>query len=184
MPLPVTLEPARKEFRISRTKVQHGLLLGAVLAVIGLAVIGLGASVIPDAGLIGGLNLLIAAGILVSVMRSARDRRPRLVVDRSGIWYRDWEIGTVPWPEVADAAIAGPRLLSFLAVRLRDPDGYAARLPDAERAKLRSSRLYRAPVLRVPNGALDAPLEEILAAIEAGIEASRRPTAPASTNGG
>lgn len=163
----MTFENARREFRISRTKVQHGLLLATVLAVIGLAVIGIGASAIADAGLIGGINLVIAAGILVSVMRSARDRRPRLVVDRSGIWYRDWEIGTVPWPEVADAAIAGPRLLSFLAVRLRDPDGYAARLPDAERAKLRSSRLYRAPVLRVPNGALDAPLDEILAAIKA-----------------
>ncbi len=162
----MTLENARREFRISRTKVQHGLLLATVLAVLGLAVIGIGASAIADAGLIGGINLVIAAGILVSVMRGARDRRPRLVVDRSGIWYRDWEISTVPWPEIADAAIGGPRLLSVLAVRLRDPDGYAARLPDAERPKLRSGRLYRAPVLRIPHGALDAPLDEILAAIQ------------------
>jgi hypothetical protein len=174
----VTLEPAHKEFRISRTKVQHGLLLGGVLAAIGLAVIGFGGTAIPDAGLIGGVNLVIAAGILVSVIRSARDPRPRLVLDRDGIRYRDWGIGVVAWPEIADAAIGGPRLLSFLGVRLADPDGFAARLPAEARPKLRSSRFYRAPLLKIPNGALDAPLEDILAAIEAGIAASRHAAAP------
>ncbi|MFQ5775700.1 MAG: hypothetical protein ACE5GS_14355 [Kiloniellaceae bacterium] len=161
----MTFEDARREFRIARTKVQHGLLLGAVLAAIGLAIIAIGAPAIPDAALVGGVNLLIGAGILVSVVRAARDPRPRMVLDRRGIWYRDWGIGTVPWPEVADAAIGGPRLRSFLGVKLCDPDGFLARLPEDERAKLRSGRLHRAPELRIPNGALDAPLDEILKAI-------------------
>jgi hypothetical protein len=164
----------RKEYRVSRAKIQHGYLLAGVLAVIGLGIIAFGGTAIPDAGLIGGVNLVIAAGIVISVIRSARDRRPRLVLDRDGIWYRDWGIGTVPWSEVADAAIAGPRLHSFLGVKLGDPDGFFAHLPDAERAKLRSSRFYRAPELRIPNGALDAPLEEIQAALETVFRASRQ----------
>lgn len=53
----------------------------------------------------------------------------------------------------------------LMGIKLCDPDGFVARLPDGEREKLRSNRSYRAPELRIPNGVLDAPLEDILAAI-------------------
>jgi len=42
------------------------------------------------------------------------------------------------------------------------------RLPEDSRRKLKSNRLVRLPELRIPHGAVEATLDEILAAIEAG----------------
>lgn len=156
----------RREFHIARSKLQHGYVLAGVLGAIGLALIALGGDTVPDAGLLAVVNLALAAAVLAMVRRSARDRRPRMVLDHEGLWYRDWGIGPVPWSAIARSTILGSRVQSVLLVRLRDAERFLAGLPEDERRRLRSNRLARLPDLRVPSGALEAPLEEIAAAIQ------------------
>ncbi|MCH8924840.1 MAG: hypothetical protein IH924_01730 [Proteobacteria bacterium] len=160
----------RNEFRGSRARVQHGILLGAVLAVIGLGSLFFGGSSVPDAELVGAVVLVMAAGVLAVVMRSARDQRPRLVLDRDGVWFRDWDIAAVPWAAIDAVYTSGSRLQAFITLSLRDPEGFLSALPQAERARLTSNRLFRRPELRIPHNALDAPLDEVLAALRSGLE--------------
>lgn len=169
----MTTSLARREYRIARSKTQHGLLLGIVLLVIGLAVVVVGEPTIPDAGLVGAIDLVLAAVVLAMVWRGARDPRPRMVLDADGVWYRDWGIGAVPWHEIAHSAIGGSRVSTYLGVTLADAARFQAGLSEEARKKLGSNVLIRLPELRVPQGALDAPLEEIQQAIQAGIRDAR-----------
>jgi hypothetical protein len=47
----------RREFRASRIRVQHGILLGAVLALIGLGTVLFAGTAVRDAELVGGVVL-------------------------------------------------------------------------------------------------------------------------------
>jgi len=145
------------------------MLLAGVLATIGLAVIFFADASIPNAALLGAVNLLLAGGVLFSVVRAARDPRPRMVLDRDGIWYRDWPVGKVPWRFLRGVYMQGSRFQTFACVELRDPESFLAALGEAERRKCRSNRLVRLPCLLVPHGALDAPLEQIADAIGAAL---------------
>jgi len=155
----IAVGPDARVFRLSRQKRQHALLLAAVLAAIGGLILAVGSGTVPDAGLVGGLQLLIAAGVAVSALVMGRDDRPQLVLDAEGLWYRDWKLPKLPWDAVGDVAIAGARVQSYLAIQLRDPDWLA------RHARNRGGRLVQPNELRVPNGALDAPLSEVQAAI-------------------
>ncbi len=171
---------AYREFRFAKTKVRYGVLFGAVLAAIGVAIMTYGTASIPNAEHIGTVILALAVAVLavVVVLRGVLDRRARLVLDGGGVWYRDGGIGTVPWREIAHASLGGARMKTYLGIELRDTVGFLAGLTASERKHLHHNRLVRLPVLHVPQGALDAPLDEILAAVESGIEASRRIGAP------
>ncbi len=160
----------RKEFGGGRTRAQHGMLLSAVLAAIGLGSFFFGGPSVPDAELVGAVVLVMAAGVLAVVMRNARDRRPRLVLDRDGVWFRDWDIAAVPWAAIDTVLTSGSRLQAFITLSLRDPERFLNALPPAERAGLTSNRLFRRPELRIPHNALDAPLDEVLAALRSGLE--------------
>ena len=140
-----------REFRASRTRIQHGILLGGVLALVGLGTLLFAGSSVPDAELVGAVALALSAVILIVVLRNARDASARMVLDDVGIWFRDWAIGPVPWAAFDDAYTSGSRLQAFVSLRLRDPDGLLASLPEAERKALRGNRLARLPELRIPH---------------------------------
>ncbi len=161
------MEGERREFHTSRGRVQHGILLGVVLALIGVWALLFAGPSVPDAELVGGIALAMSAGVLFVVQRNARDTSARMVLGGEGVWFRDWKIGPVPWAAIDDAYTSGSRMQAFVSLRLRNPDDFLAGLPEAERKSLRRNRLYRSPDLRIPHGALDAPLDEILAAIKA-----------------
>lgn len=165
----MTADQHTRKFRVSRTKLQHGYLLAGVLAAIGLVMLALSGPSIPDGQLIGLIPLGLAAIVLISVIRTARDPRPRMVLDSEGVWYRDWGLPVVPWPQVERAHITGSRLLGSISLELRDPDALLAGLDEATRAKIKSNSLVRLPRLMVPNGALDASPNDIVAAIRGGL---------------
>ncbi len=160
----------RREFHASRSRVQHGILLSVMLALVGLWALLFAGPSVPDAALVGGVALAMSAVMLFVVLRNARDTSLRMVLDDDGIWFRDWKIGPVPWAAIDDTYTSGSRLQAFVVLPLRDPDGFLAALPTAERKALRANRLYRAPELRIPHGALDAPLAEVLTAIMAHLD--------------
>jgi hypothetical protein len=166
-------DPLIKAYHIAPAKLQHGTLLAGVLAAIGLAVMFLADASIPNAALIGAVNLLLAGGVFISVVRAARDPRPRMVLDRDGIWYRDWPVGRVPWRHLRGVHMQGSRVQTFACVELRDPESFLAALSEAERRKCRSNRLVRMPCLLVPHGALDAPLAQIVETIRAAIRSGQ-----------
>ena len=156
----------RREFRASRTRVQHGTLLCVVLALVGAWALLFAGPSVRDAELVGAVALAMSAFMLFVVLRNARDASARMVLDGEGIWFRDWNIGPVPWAAIDDAYTSGSRMQAFVALHLRDPDGFLAGLPEAERKALRGNRLAKIPELRIPHGALDAPFDDILAAIK------------------
>ena len=156
----------RREFRASRTRIQHGFLLGAVLALVGLGTLLFAGPSVPDAELVGAVALALSAVMLFVALRHARDASARMVLAGEGIWFRDWGIDPVPWAAIDDAYTSGSRLQAFVSLRLRDPDGFLAALPEAESKALRANRLARLPELRIPHGALDVPLDQVLAAIK------------------
>ncbi len=162
----------RREFRASRTRIQHGFLLGAVLALVGLGTLLFAGPSVPDAELVGAVALALSAVMLFVALRNARDASARMVLAGEGIWFRDWGIGPVPWAAIDDAYTSGSRMQAFVSLRLRDPDGFLAALPEAESKALRANRLARLPELRIPHGALDVPLDQVLAAIKTHLNGS------------
>ncbi len=122
------MEMERQEFRGTRTRVQHGILLSAFLALVGLASLYFAGPTVRDAGLVGAVALLLSLGVLIVVLRGARDPRARMVLDRDGIWFRDWEIEAVSWAAVRDAYRSGSRVQTFITIRLRDGEHFLAGL--------------------------------------------------------
>ncbi len=163
----MTWDDDRRVYRISRSRLQHGVLLAVVLGAIGVASLLFAGPALPDGQLLGIVNLALAAGVLAYIGHAARDTRPRMVIDREGLWYRDWGIGPVPWRQIGHAEIGGIRLNAYLSIELRDPDALLASLDEKTRRRFKRNRLVRLPRLMVPNDALDAPLDEILDAIRA-----------------
>lgn len=166
----------RREFGLARARLQHGILLGGVLAVIGLWVLVFAGPSLPDRWLIGGVNLALASGILLYSLRRARDRRPRLVIDDDGVWFHEWGAFSVPWEQIAETYTSGSRLQSYLCLRLRDPEAFLASLTEETRAKLKPGRLLRPPELLIPHAAVEASFDEIE-------EALRQGRAAAAANG-
>ena len=46
--------------------------------------------------------ILVAAAVLWALwtFRRVRDRRPQVIVDKSGVFVREWVVGTVPWENI------------------------------------------------------------------------------------
>ncbi len=100
-------------------------------------------------------------------MRQSITKEARLTVDAEGVWFRDWRMDTVPWHEIADVYVSGSRLKSTICIELKDPKGFAQRLPKDQRARLWRNPLVRMPVLRISPKMIDAPAETILEALRA-----------------
>ena len=154
-----------REFWVSPDRLRHGLVLAGVIAAFGLGILLFAGSAVADAPIIGAVLLVLAAGVAAFVLRTARDPEPRMVLGADGVWFRDWGLPTVPWPSVSKIHSVGIRIQPFVCVEVDDWEELTATLDDATRARCRSNRLVRWPRLMVPNGALDASFDEILAAL-------------------
>ena len=85
------------EFGVARSKVRHGLVVGGLLAAVGLAILLFGGQAVPDSGLTGALCLALALGAGLYAWRAGRAQDAQLRIDARGIWLRDWGV-TLPWP--------------------------------------------------------------------------------------
>lgn len=155
-------------YRVAPGKLKHGLLIAGLLSVIGLWLIFFAGPMVAHGQLAGFANLAMAAGLVVIALRRVRDPRALLVLDQSGIWYRDWGLDPIAWNRIASVTLGGSRLQSFAYLEVTD--SLLGGLSAEQRRKAESNRLVRPPRLLIPNGALDAPLPEIVAAIRSGLE--------------
>lgn len=160
-----------QEFRIGRSKTRHGLAIAAVAIVIGAAMLLFAGESVPDHQLIGVLVMALGLGIGVHAWRTGRTHGGYLRVDADGVYFREWG-ATVPWSEIADVYQSGSRLQPFITLRVRDAERLLAGLPQEQARTLSRNRLWKAPELRIPYSAVDAPRDEILNAIETGVEES------------
>lgn len=160
-------------FRIAKSRIQHGFLLAAVLAAIGLAALFLADPAVTGGPLVGLFNLCLAAGVAFYNWRLVRDPQPRLLIDAQGIWFRDWALDPIPWAQVADTLQQGGRIQAFFCIRLRDAEALLAALPQDRRAAVARNRLIRPPLLMIPAHSVEADFPTLRAAIEEGLQQSR-----------
>lgn len=155
----------RREFHVSSAIRVHGLLIAGVFAIIGIGALIAAGPTLPDGEMIGAVNLALSAGVVVYVLRAARNAGVGMALDGDGIWFRDWNLPPVPWRHVAGARIAGSRIRPLLYIELEDAEAFFAHVDESARTRRPANPLVRDTRLMVPNGALDAPLTEVVAAI-------------------
>ena len=164
-----------RQFGVARSKIRHGLILALGLLAFGVWILFFGGDSIPDRNWIGLLALGLGSGLGFHAWRIALRAGVQLRIDERGIWFKGWGV-TVPWREVADVYQTGHRLQPFVALRLEHPERFIGALSAPEARKLQGDRLWKAPELRIPNGAVDAPQRELLDLLRAGLKvyASKR----------
>ena len=150
-----------------QTATLHGKVIGAGVTVLGLSMLLVPDLAVEDAPLVGVMMIVVGATFFYMSMRQSMTGEVRLTVDDEGVWFRDWRMNTVPWHEIVDVYVGGSRLQSVICVELKDPKGFAARLPEDQRARLSRNPLVRMPVLRIAPKTIDAPAETILKALHA-----------------
>ncbi len=160
-----------QEFRIGRSKARHGLVIAALGFVVGAAMFLFASESVPDRQWIGILLMAFGLAIGVHAWRTGRWQGVQLRLDAAGVYFREWG-ATVPWGEIVDVYQSGSRLQPFVTLRVRDPGRFLAGLPEAEARRLSRNRLWKPPELRIPYSAVDASRDEVLNAIETGIEES------------
>ena len=124
------------------------------------------------------LSLPALVALVVIMGRRAADSRPLLVLDRSGIFYRDWRVGRVRWADVADCQLIevdesrggrARRPVWYLEVRLRNPDDYLRKLHGGGEFSESYGRRY----FRIPLSQVGGERAEVLRAVEGGLNGSR-----------
>jgi hypothetical protein len=160
-----------REFRASQSKTRHGLFIGAMLAVFGFWALFLAGESIPNRYWLGGLNLALGLGISLYAWVAGQSPGAALRIDDGGVWFRDWGLA-VPWPAIDDVYQTGTRLQPFVTIRITDPERFVASLAENEARKLKGNRLWKSPELRIPFGVVEAPYQEILEAIKAGLRSN------------
>jgi len=162
-------ENYRLEYRVSRTRMQQSYFLGGLLVAIGFIVFLIGRQIIPDATLIAIGHVVAGIGVVAWTIRQSRDPRPRLVMDADGIWYRDWNTRPIPWEQIRGVSTSGSRMSSFVCIEVRDEQTLLHIIPPGDRQKFKANRLVRLPKLFIPNNSVDAPFNELVGAIKAGL---------------
>lgn len=114
--------------------------------------------------------LLFTPGILALVVfhgRRAADDRPLLVVDDSGVFYRDWHTGRLPWADVSEYQLieveeSGGRGTSrkqwYLQLGIRNPERYLV----ARHGGGEFSEGYLRRYFRIPLKNIEAERDELL----------------------
>lgn len=95
-------------------------------------------AILPRSDLILGTTLVVGFGILAVVAaRAVLDRRPRLVIDDSGIADRTLGLGTIPWTAIRAARPFAQRNFPVLCLELHDAAGWTRRLSPLRRVLAR-----------------------------------------------
>ena len=156
----------RLEFKVTRGRCLHGIIISVLLMVIGLLAVSLGDGHIQDSGWVGIVCFAIAAGVLY-VSRGIWTRGIALAIDNEGNWYRDWQLPVVPWAHVANAYSDGIRLRPLLRIDLNDAQVFFASLDDESRRGILGNTLIKKDRLFIPNNAVDKSITDLIAAIKA-----------------
>ena len=146
---------------MSRSKTQHGYLLAGFLILVGLVFIFIFPDASPDARIIGGVTVVFGCFIFAMAHRTMAKSQRLLVLNNKGIWYQDWKGPVVPWGQISDLDIAGSRIKAELRIAVKDIDAIAGLLDESARKAFIKNPLEKGPILSIPNGNLNVPLDEV-----------------------
>lgn len=164
--------PRERLYGPSPARSRHGLIVGGVLAAAGLWALLLAGEGLPDRVATGWLALAAGLAFAGHAWWTGRTAGVQLRLGPEGVWFRQWG-ATVPWAEIAQAGQSGSRLQPYVALLLRDPEGFLARAPEADSRMLRGNRLWKPPELRIPRSAVAADPEELIAGLREWLESRR-----------
>lgn len=161
-----------REYRASASRAKHGFIIGG-----GTVTLGLWMAFLAGETMIAGETMsnqretgmflvLVGAAVAGYVWWNKRDPQAVLRIDETGVWCREWGV-TVPWDRVGIINPTGNRLARLIVIRVEEADDFMASLPEAVSRKLTTNRLWKKPLLRLPDGYADAPLEELVATLRA-----------------
>lgn len=162
--------PLRGElsFEASRTTYSLHLVCALAFVAIGAWTIGAGAA------WVGGLAVLFFGGCAAVFLRQMVRGGPRLTIDGEGLHDRTLGVGVIRWEDVVDARPAEMAGQSFIALTLRDPDAYLARLGVVRRVLARANRSVGFPSLSLNLSGLRAADAEAIATYVRAEAAARR----------
>jgi hypothetical protein len=119
----------------------------------------------------GALALLLLVALPLSIRR-ARDPRPLIVLDETGIADRRLGIGTIAWRDIRRAYARSFEGATFICLELFEPERYLARLPLLQRVAGSLWKLFGISPLHVSTGHLDVRHEELFELVLARCESS------------
>ena len=160
--------PTAIEFQAGQSKTRHGLIIGTLCASVGLAILLFAGESVPDRHWLGGLLVVIGAGVALYAWYTGQQAGTGLRIDENGVRLREWGL-TVPWAVIEDVYQTGTRMQPFVTIKVRDAGAFLARLSQEEARGLRGNRLWKDPELRIPYNAVEATRDEMLDALQAGL---------------
>ncbi len=173
--------PTAVTFGISPGKRTHGMIIAGLLAVTGLVAFVAAGPAVPDGETIGLVALALAAALVFHVRRTTGATGPSLVIDGDGIWFREWNMATVPWHFVAGSRMAGNRLRPLIYIEFNEDADLFAHMEAEGGVRPALGPLVRRTRLIIPNSALDAPLNQVAAAIRNAQDDAQEMTKSSST---
>lgn len=147
-------------FGVSASRRVHASVIAGLLTAIGIGTMLFGDGYVRDHRLIAVVCWGLAAAALY-VSRGAWSRGTAMIIDDTGLWYRDWDLPPVPWRHVAGARAVGIRLRPLLRIDLKDTESFFAMLDSAARRRSRGNALVKGDHLLIPNNAVEKPISEI-----------------------
>ncbi len=133
----------------------------------------------PATGAMGALLLFAMA----AVVRRARDPRPLIVIDDTGIADLRLKIGTLAWQDIRRAYACSLKGATFICFEFYEPERYLRRLPLLQRVAGQLWRLFGISPVHVATGHLGLRHDELYELVLAHCEASaaRKTPAPVRT---
>ncbi len=148
-------------FGISRNKIHQGYALAGFLGIVGISFLTVLREGSPDA-LLTGLLVLIGSGVIGTInYRRDNSSKSLLVLNKDGLWYKDWKGPIIGWNYIEKVELGGSKIKASVRITLTQPDAVVALLEADKRPAFEKNPLITMPVLRIPAGSLDKELNEI-----------------------
>ena len=110
-----------------------------------------------------------AAAILI---RRVSDRRPQIVVDHRGLYWRQWSDEIIPWREFESVAVHQVNRQKLLSLSLRDPEAHPPTTPLGKLARYNEALGFAHVTLSAQG--LDCSFDQLHEAILARLKRSER----------
>ncbi len=150
------------EFGAGSGKLRNGVIISALIVVVGLWAFLIAGDSLPDGKPLG--LALIAGGLAFCLWtwKTSRSGRVLLRLSPEGVWFEPWGEVTIPWQAVERIYARGGRLRRFLCLELANQgETLLASLPAEQRKALERSTLTHLPLLFIPYGTVEAPPAEL-----------------------
>ena len=148
-----------------------------LLVCLAFVLVGAGLLVSDDSGgRMTGLASVLFFGVGVGVAaKQLLDRRPRLVLDAHGVTDRTLGVGRIAWSDVRAAHLVRIGRNPFIALTLRDPEVYLARLTAMKQRLARANATVGMPPLSLNLMSVAARPEDVLALVHQAIARASGP---------